>query len=414
MSAEENSKPIKQENINNEVISSTLNFESLSRSIFANDSRQKPELFFKHQNRKPSLREKRIIHDQVAEPFDASDINTNIKAPNVFASPLFRTRTRLSFKEFQKKESNNPPSSPAAQNNITELFSEKNGKESKEIINEPFKLNPPNFKKKKISEKEILNRQILNQEVSIQGNSSDNEKAVEHPNQEFSIHDKSNDTFDQAPPIQEKLRKTSNKEDCVDYNLLDNPSSQSLELSGKQLSSPSEDKFLVHNTKSGTCTDQSTSSSSLNNKDYNEIKDSADILRGKNKDITEKSHLFKKPLPENYQSSSSNKANSYCSGKPSSNISSSRTQSYSKVNDQQQFHDKVNSLSQVTTNLNEDNNIFPNAEHSDSDTNDHLGSDNNLNLIVKAIQRWRDEAIKRDYLIRELVRRDIFTRFIIC
>ncbi|CAG8548243.1 17562_t:CDS:10 [Rhizophagus irregularis] len=387
MSTEEYSKPINQENI--EVISPTLKFESLSRSIFANDSRQKPELFFKHQNRNPFLKEKRIVHDQAAEFSDASDINTNIKTPNVFASPLFRTRTRLSFKEFQKKEINNPLSSPAAQNNIAGLSFEKNGKELKDTTNEPFKLNPPNFKKKTISDKEILN----------QGNSSDNKKAVEHPNQELSIHDKSNDTFDQTPPIQEKLRKTSDDVDYVDYSLLDNPSPQSLELSGQPLS---EDKHLVHDTKSGTCTDQTTL-------DYNEIKDSTDILKENDKDITEKSNLFKKPLPENNQ----NNTNSYCSGNPSSNTSSPRTPrtqiqiSYSKVDDQQpklKFHDKVDSSNQfqVMANLNKDNNIFPNTEHSNSDTNGHLRSDDDLNLIVKAVQRWRDEVIRRDYLIGEL------------
>lgn len=404
MSAEEYSKPINQENI--EVISPTLNFESLSRSIFANDSRQKTELFFKHQNRNPFLKEKRFVHDQAAEPSDASDVNTNIKVPNVFASPLFRTRTRLSFKEFQKKEINNSLGSPAAQNNITSLFFERNGKESKEITNESFKLNPPNSKKKVNSEKEILNQE----------NTSVNEKAVENPNQELSIHDKSNDTFDQTLPTQEKLRKTSDQEDCVDYSLLDKPSSQSLELPGQQ--SSSEDKFLVHNTESGTCTDQTTSSSTFNNNDFqidcNEIKDCTDMLKGNDKDI--------KLLPENYQTSSSDNINFYCSGKPSNNIPSSRKQMqvfYSKVNDQQpkpQFHDKVDSsnhmyLSQVTTNLNKNNN---NTESSNSDTNDHLKSDNDLDLIVKAVQRWRDEAIRKDCLIGELVRRDIFTRLIIC
>ncbi|RIA97920.1 hypothetical protein C1645_211172 [Glomus cerebriforme] len=361
--------------INQDEVMPTLNFESPPHSIPSNDSRQNPELFFKHQNRNPFLK-KRITQDQATEPSDASDFN-NTKAPNVFASPHFRTRTnatRLPFKEFQKKEINNL-------NNLTSLFFKKSGNESKEITNDPFISNFPNFNKKSIVERDIVNQEILNQRKSL-----DNEKAVEYHKQNLPlIHDKSKRTSDQKVP--------------------DNSLSQSLELSAQP---PTEDKLLIHST-------------SLNNNDleidHNKmIEDSTNIPKEDN--VIEKSNLSNKSLPENYQNFLNNNNVNPSRDNSSSCVQQQMQRSYSKVNDQQpklQIQDKINSsnpvyLSQVKTNLdNLDNVSFPTTEHNNSEIKDHSSSDNELNLIIEAVQRWKDEVVRRDYLIAELVRHDIFT-----
>jgi hypothetical protein len=440
----ESSKPTNQGNPNKVIPPSkipskigSLNFESLSRSNLDNYSREKSELFFKHQKCNSFLKEKRNTQDQAIvspELSDASNINTNTKAPNVFAAPHFRTRinaTRLSFKDFQKKEINNLPNLSATQNHIdqsvplfTTLFSKKSGK----VTNEPFILNLPNsFNKESIKEKENLNQENLNQ-----GNALDNKKDADRPNQELPIHEihnKPNDTFNQLPSIQERPEETSDQEACVECSLLDN----TLPHFAQQSSSPIDDKFSDHSPKFET-------SSPLLNNDYLQIDDNemlteniVDIPEQNDKYIIEKSNIFNKSLPKNDQNSSSDdnssitrnnsdKVFSFPGGKPSRNNSSSQVQKQmqgSNTNNQQPkfqndaerfyFHDKINSSNhvQIMTNLNKDNNISPATEHNNSETKDHLYNDNELNLIVGTVQKWKDEVVKRDYLIGELVRRDI-------
>ncbi|CAI2171958.1 12467_t:CDS:10 [Funneliformis geosporum] len=266
----------------------------------------------------------------LSDSSDASDIN-NIKAPNVFISPHFRTRTntaRLSFKDFQKKD--NPPNLSAAQNPIlcdsltptfANLFFKKFGNKSNEITNESTTLSA-----ERIVEKEKLNNVTLNKAKSL-------------------YHEKTAESFNNEPSIQEN---TSDKETCADSN---NSSLQSPELSSQRTSFLAENKILAHNLNSDTYLDQT--SSSLSKNDYPQT-DIDEILIEDNTEI-------------------------------------------SKENDK----DNVEGSLSLNKN-NSDNFLFSRKLSCNSEMKDNLNDDNELNLTIGTIQRWKDEVMRRDCLIEDL------------
>ncbi|CAG8533455.1 16333_t:CDS:10, partial [Funneliformis mosseae] len=203
------------------------------------------------------------------------------------------------------------------------------------------------FKKFGNISKEITNESTTLSEERILEN--ENLKKVTLNKAKSLYNEKTAEPLNQEPSIQEK---TSDKETCADSN---NTSLQSPELSSQRTSSLTENKISAHGLHSDTYLDQKTTSS-LSNNGYFQTDNNDEVL-----------------IEED-------------------------TIEISKEND------KVNVEGSLSFNKNNSDHflISQTPSRCNSELKDNLNDDNELNLLIETIQRWKDEVVRRDCLIGDL------------